>query len=169
MWRTVRCAIQPTGPRGTRSAFTLVELVIVIAVMALLSATAASKYSSALSNFGVDALARRVAADLAYAQSIARRSGSAQAVTFDTVNNQYQLVGLTDPDHPGTSYIVSTKAEPYRGSLASLALTVGAATVTQINFDKYGFPDAGGNIVVQVGSVQKTVTLNATSGKTTIQ
>src|SRR5262249_4276506 len=114
-------------------------------------------------------LARRIATDLAYAQSIARRTGATQAVTFDTTNNQYQFVGFTDPDHPGSTYVISCAAEPYRGKLMSLGLTLGSTSVNQVNFDQSGFPDAGGTIVIQVGGVQKTVPLNAASGKATIQ
>src|SRR5206468_1308365 len=113
-------------------AFTLIEILIVLAVMVLLGSTAISRYSGALNNFGADALARRVAGDLAYAQSIARRTGVTQAVMFDTVNNQYQFVGFTDPDRPGTTYTVSFAGEPYRGKVASLALMLGASPVTQI-------------------------------------
>jgi prepilin-type N-terminal cleavage/methylation domain-containing protein len=162
-----RTALRRTGV--ARRAFTLIEILIVLVVMVLLGSTAVSRYSGALNNFGADALARRVAADLAYAQSIARRTGVTQSVSFDTANNQYQLVGWTDPDRPGTTYGLSFAAEPYRGKVASLTLTTGSTAVTQVNFDQYGFPDAGGTIVVQVGDVQKTVTLNATSGKTLIQ
>src|SRR5690349_15258881 len=104
-----RRGVQPdrgTAPRhtgGARRAFTLAEMMIVMVIMVLLGSTAYSKYSAALNNFGADALARRVAADLAYAQSIARRTGATQAVMFDTTNNQYQFVGWTDPDRPGTT------------------------------------------------------------------
>ncbi len=157
-------------PRGrARRAFTLVEMMIVLVVMVLLGSTAYSKYSAALNNFGADALARRVAGDLAYAQSIARRTGATQAVSFDATNNLYTLVGWTDPDHPPSTYALTCSSEPYRGKIASLSLLNGATAVTQVNFDQYGFPDAGGTIVVQVGNVQKTVTLVQASGKTTIQ
>jgi prepilin-type N-terminal cleavage/methylation domain-containing protein len=160
-----------TAPRrigGARPAFTLVEVLIVLVIMVLLGSTGYSKYSAALNNFGADALARRVAADLAYAQSIARRTGATQAVSFDVINNQYTLVGWTDPDH-GTTYVVTCSSEPYRGTISSLSLSNGTTAVTQVTFDQYGFPDSGGTIVVQVGSVQKTVTLVQASGKTTIQ
>ena len=63
-------ALRRTG--GARRAFTLVEILIVMVIMVLLGSTAYSKYSAALNNFGADALARRIAGDLAYAQSIAR-------------------------------------------------------------------------------------------------
>lgn len=162
---------QATAPRrrgGARPAFTLAEVLIVLVIMVLLGSTAYSKYAAALNNFGADALARRVAADLAYAQSIARRTGATQAVSFDVTNNQYTLVGWTDPDH-GTAYALTCSSEPYRGKIASLSLSNGTTAVTQVTFDQYGFPDSGGTIIVQVGDVQKTVTLVQASGKTTIQ
>ena len=160
-------ALRPIG--GARPAFTLAELMIVMVIIVLLGSTAISRYSGALNNFGADALARRVAADMAYAQSIARRNGGSQAVSFDTTNNQYQLVGWTDPDRPGTTYTMACATEPYRGKLVSTSLSNGTASVTQVTFDAYGFPDAGGTIVVQVGDVQRTVTLMQASGKTTIR
>jgi prepilin-type N-terminal cleavage/methylation domain-containing protein len=163
---------RPTAPcpiGGARRAFTLIEILIVLVIMVLLGSTAYSKYSAALNRFGADALARRVAGDLAYAQSIARRNGATQAVAFDATNNQYVFTGWTDPDHPTSTYTVVCSSEPYRGKIASLALSNGATSVTVVNFDAYGFPDSGGTIIVQVGDVQKTVTLVQASGKTTIQ
>jgi prepilin-type N-terminal cleavage/methylation domain-containing protein len=150
------------------AAFTLVELVMVLVILACLAGIATPRYAASLNNYGASTAARRIVADLAYAQSLARTTGVTKTVSFDKTNNQYQIVGLTDPDKPSQTYTVSISAAPYRGSIAAVSLLNGATAVTQVNFDKYGFPDAGGTITVQVGTVQMTATLNTTSGKATV-
>ena len=154
--------------RRRRAAFTLVELVMVLVILSLLAGIAVPRYAASLNNYGASTAARRIVADLAYAQSLARTSGSTKTVSFDQANKQYQIVGLTDPDKPSQTYTVSLAAAPYGGSLAAVSLMSGATAVTQVTFDKYGFPNAGGTITVQVGTVQTTVTLNTTSGKATV-
>jgi prepilin-type N-terminal cleavage/methylation domain-containing protein len=154
--------------RVATTAFTLVELVVVLVILACLAGIATPRYAASLNNYGASTAARRIVADLAYAQSLARTSGTARTVSFDQPNSQYQIVGLTDPDKPSQTYTVSLAAAPYRGSLAAVSLMAGATAVTQVTFDKYGFPNAGGTITVQVGTVQMTATLNTTSGKATV-
>ena len=40
---------------------------------------------------------------------------------------------------------------------------------SRVSFDGYGVPSAGGSAVVQVGQTQKTVWLDAATGKATVQ
>ena len=39
----------------------------------------------------------------------------------------------------------------------------------QVVFDGYGMPDSGGTVIVQWGSIQKTVVLDADTGKASVQ
>jgi Tfp pilus assembly protein FimT len=150
-------------------AFTLVELVTILVIVAFLAGVAVPRYASSLNNFAVDGAARRIAADLALAQAIARNTSSPQTVSFNAPARQYQIVGYTDPDHPGNTYTVSLAADPYHATLSAVTLTKAGAGVTQVTFDRYGFPDASGYLQVTVGSVSKRITLDATTGRTTIQ
>jgi type II secretion system protein H len=155
--------------RRFRRGFTIIEVLVIIVIAALLAAVAIPRYGNALNNFSADAAARRIAADLALAQSMARNTGFPQTVTFQASSKQYQILGYTDPDRPGTTYTVTLSAEPYRAQLSSVSLTKAGSNVTQITFDRYGFPDASGFVEVAVGAVTKRVTLDATSGRTSIQ
>ena len=71
---------------------------------------------------------------------------------------------MPGPTGAASAYAVSLSADPYAATVASAAFG-GAASVT---FDRYGQPAAGGTVVVAVGTVQRTVTLDATSGLATV-
>jgi prepilin-type N-terminal cleavage/methylation domain-containing protein len=154
---------------AVRRGFTLMEVLTILVIGAFLAAVAVPRYGNALNNFAADAAARRIAADLALAQAMARNSSSSQTVSFNASTKQYQIVGYPDPDSPGNTYTVSLAADPYRATLAAVSLTKAGTGVGQVTFDKYGFPDASGVVQVTVGSVSKRVTLDATTGRTSIE
>lgn len=76
--------------RAASPGFTLLELLMVIAVIAILTAVMLP-WSDSTSNEMVDAAARAVATDLAYARSLAVTNNSKYAVAFDTSQNSYTL------------------------------------------------------------------------------
>ena len=89
---------------------------------------------------------------------------AAQVVTFDPGVGQYVLEGCNDPDHPAAKYRVKMPGDLYQVSLVSA--NFGAqATVT---FDIYGMPSSSGTVVIQTGGMQKSIVLDALTGKATI-
>jgi hypothetical protein len=87
-------------------------------------------------------------------------------MSFNVAQSRYQILGLRDLDHAAATYTVDLTAEPYRASLVSASF--GGAS--QIAFNGYGQPTAGGGtIVVASGSQQRTITVDGTSGKGAIQ
>ena len=89
---------------------------------------------------------------------------TSQTVQFDVAGNSYRLIGVPDQDRPGVEYAVSLSNEPYRAEIISADFGGDGLVV----FDGYGTPDSGGTVIVQWGSIQKTVVLDADTGKANV-
>lgn len=152
--------------QSPQSGFTLVELVMVLAVVAVVAAMAAPRWARSMARWQVDAAARRLAADLLWAQSRARVTSSHQTVNINLTAGQYQLAGVPDPDHPANIYTVNLGQAPYRCSIVSAAPVDANGNVT---FDGYGTPSAGGAIVMQCGDFQRSVQVSASAGTIGLQ
>ncbi len=89
-----------------------------------------------------------------------------QSITFSAPSGGYTLAQTLDPDHPTRAYWVSLAAAPYGATLVSAAF--GAPAKATVTFDRFGSPSAGGTVVVRVGDVDQTVTLDAATGRATL-
>ena len=138
-----------------RHGFTFVETTIAILVMGIMAAVAVPTYLSAVTNYRVNMAARKIIADLNYARAEAQRYSQNRTVQFDTTNNSYTLVNVTDIDNSANAYVVELVEDPFSSTLVS-AVFGGDAVVI---FDMYGRPDTSGAVVVQTGSVQKMISL----------
>jgi len=135
------------GPSNSpRRGFSLLELVFVLAIITILSAVAVPKYAAALARYRVDAAAKRVKAELLLARRVARMSGASQVVDI----SNYQSI-LSEP--------------PYQAVIVSADFDGDEEVV----FDGYGVPDSGGTATVQVGVTQRTVVVDADTGRSTVQ
>ena len=94
---------------------TLLELLLVITIMVLAAAVAIPRYANAMSNYRADMAARRIVADLRWAQARARNQSTSQTITFNLTNSTYQVVGATDPDHIASGYTVDPGRRPILG------------------------------------------------------
>ena len=146
--------------RRAISAFSLVELTLVMAIVAVTAAIVLPRYNSSLARYRADLAARRVAADLALVQAKAKATSSSQTITVTAATGSYQIVGMSDPDRPGRPYIINLAADPFGVTLDS-ATFGGDSSIT---FNGFGVPDSGGTITLHVGSVQKTIVVDADTG-----
>jgi prepilin-type N-terminal cleavage/methylation domain-containing protein len=145
--------------------FSLIELALVLAIVSVLAGIAAPRYARSLARYRADMAARRIAADLALAQSRARSTSSAQSIVFDVTNNQYTIPGMADPDNRSRGYVVNLSAEPYLATLGTVSFG-GSGTLT---LNGFGDPGSSGAIVLTSGDVTKRITVSGETGAATIQ
>jgi len=152
--------------RGT--GFTLVELALVAAIVVIIGAMAIPRFAGAANRYRVESAARRVAVDLALARSQALAASQAQQVTFQIHSSSYALknVAPSDPSASG-DYTADLAADPYRSRIVSVFGDTTGPVV--LSFDGYGSPSTAGTIIVESGGVKRSVVLDITTGKATVQ
>jgi prepilin-type N-terminal cleavage/methylation domain-containing protein len=144
--------------------FSLVEVVLVLAVVSVLAAVAVPRFTDFLARQRLDAACRRVVADLDYARRMARYLSKSRTVKFNVAQGEYSLTGVPDLDRPASTYTISLRKDPYEASI----LSVDIGGDTEITFNGFGTPDSGGTIRLLVGGQQKTITVDADTGRATI-
>lgn len=133
---------------------------MVIVMIGVAVAIAAPRYANTVSRYRAEMTAGRIAADLALAQDRARVTGTQRTVTFTAGSEQYQISNM-EGLNGGSTYVVDVSDSPFTADIVSADFS-GSDEVT---FDGYGVPDSGGSVLVQAGDTEKTVTVNADSGK----
>lgn len=147
-------------PRG----FSLLELVVVLSIVGALSAIAIPRFASAITHYRVESAAQRLVLDLEYARKHAMHTAMSQTVALNVAGDRYELVGVQHLDQSSKPYVVELSEAPYQARIVS-AVFGGDAEVI---FDIHGVPDSGGQVVVEVGSWQSTLTLDASTGEVTV-
>lgn len=147
---------QPPRSRRQRPGFTLVELVAVTLIIALVAGIAIPRMSATLVRHRINAAAKRVAVDFDVARRQARLTSSPRIVIFFPLTETYEIQGMQDPDKPTSGYIVNLAADPYRAEI----LTAQMGTDGRVVFDGYGNVDEATQIVLQIGSVSRAISLN---------
>ena len=163
--KTVQASDTLRPRTSSRHGFSLLEVVLVLAIIATLAAIATPRYAASLARYRADLAARRIVADLALARSSAKASSSSRRVKFFVNGDRYGLSDLQPLDGDGSYYDVYLSERPYEADITS----VDFGTDDQIIFDGWGLPDSGGTVILSVGSEQRTVVVDAETGKATIQ
>lgn len=141
-------------------------MVIVVTVIGVLAAIAYPKYADSMRQFQLECAAKRVAADLEYARQNARTKGTTQQVVFTFATSTYVLTGMTDPTRNVTPYTINLATSDYPATLVQVSFGTNGTSST-IVFDMYGRPDFGGSVKIGVGTIQRTINVDAT-GRVTI-
>lgn len=145
--------------------FSLLEVVLVTAIIAVIATIAAPRFGMARGRYQVDLAARRIVADLGLAQSHAKSQSAACTVSFSAATETYQLADVSALDGDATDYTVDLTVQPYGADLASANFGGDSDVV----FDGWGLPDSAGTVVVTVQSEQRTIVLDAETGKAAVQ
>ncbi len=142
-----------------RHGISMLELMIVTMVMGIMAAVAAPRFAESVQYHRLEMAAKRVVADLESARSIAYTTGTSPTVRFDVNGAIYQLVGMSDPDRPTlVNYTVDLSDAPYYCSFKNVSFTV-------LTYNGHGLPNTGGEIVIESAGQQRTVRINATTGR----
>ena len=150
-----------------RTGLTLIDLVVALLIIGVLSAVAAPRFVHMLGRYRVDAAASRVQADLEYARQQARTHGQSRTVVFDAAAHTYELADADHPDQPGGQYVVRLSDSP--GEVALKAVSFGAENAPRVTFDLYGRPDGGGTVVLNAGRAERSVRVDGTTGRVTVE
>lgn len=145
-------------------AFTLTELVIVVTITAILSAVAIPHFATANARYKADLAARQILADLNMARAQAKSTSTTQSLVFNVPAGSYSLTSVASLDGRSPNYTLNLAADPYDCTLVSANFNGNQ----QVTFDAYGSADNGGQVTIQCGTIQTTVTLEQTSGKATV-
>jgi|GEM_PF-1100040 len=146
-------------------AFSLLELLMVLAILVTLGALAAPRYGDTLARYRVQSAARRVARDLNEAASLARQSSAPCTVTFTAATDQYTIEFQSVSAGATQTRPIALNAEPYLASIDAAMFGADAIVI----FDGFGVPDSGGTVVVSVGRLTRTITLDASKQEVSIQ
>ncbi len=159
--------------QGMPTAFTMLELLIVVVILGIAAMTAIPMMSSA-GSIQTRSAANALAADLAYAKSLAISRGQDYAVVFDTTAESYQIEDMFGivVDHPvkkGFKYIVNLANEGLdRVDLYSADFDDSSTSIT---FDCLGSPkdlNSEGTVVFQSNENSMTVSVEPVTGYITI-
>jgi len=137
--------------------FTLTELTVMVVILGVLSWLAYPKMA-AMDEVKLDAAARRVAADLRYAQGLAMSRRVIHGILFNTAQEKYTVFApnaatpITDPADRARSLIVDyTTRTEFKGVLVQSAAF---GTTPGITFDYFGVPrDTAGTDLTTNGVV----------------
>lgn len=75
---------------------------------------------------------------------------------------------MTDVDDPTLPFRVDLTELSSPATIVSVSFGA-SGTASTLTFDLYGRPDAGGQVVIASGGLQRTVVVNAQTGKISIQ
>ncbi len=130
---------------------------IVVLVMGILAAAAVPRFVDSLQFHRVESAARHLKADLEHLRQTARLTSRVQTMSFLGLTYSVAGADVRNLDHPGETYSADLAAPPYNIDIATVNFNNG----TSVSFDAYGMPSAAGSVLLQAGTHQCTVELNA--------
>jgi prepilin-type N-terminal cleavage/methylation domain-containing protein len=149
------------------SGFTLFELMVVLGIMAILASVAVPGFLGWLPKYRMRSAADEVLATLQHAKLRAVRENSIVSVNFNFVNDSY----LTFLDNGAGANAGNGIQEAGETTVKNGRMPAGidlrnsglvdalAVPVNLVRFDRRGFPDASGNIVIANGTISRTINL----------
>ncbi len=166
----------PTRPHQQTShpAYTIVELLIVIIIISTLAAAALPALSSTLEQMKATALAREIATDMRYAQSLAVNTATPYRISFWQPGQAYAVQRWEDDEwklcqHPITKkpwQLTTDEHSRYTG----LSLKDSQFGPSEYLFwDAFGAPESGGYVTFTLGDATRKIQVAPLSGKITVE
>jgi prepilin-type N-terminal cleavage/methylation domain-containing protein len=154
--------------RTLRRGFTVAELMVVVAVAAIMAAVVVPM---AMDSSGIQAVsaARRINADLQYAQNEAISSQTDVTVTFNPSDESYRLSNASGGlIHPMTKkdFTVDFRTESGLGQVDIVSASFGGSA--SVTFDPIGAPSSGGTVTIQAGPHLVQLSVAGVTGLVTI-
>jgi Tfp pilus assembly protein FimT len=138
---------------------------MVAAILAVAAAIAAPRYAAALDRYRVSAALQRISADIAFARAEAVRTSSGRTITFDMAARRY-TVAASDVNATVPATVTDLSTGPC--TVAALYAYSVPAT-TGLKFDGFGQANATTYILVVAGQSVGFASVDAASGRVTIQ
>jgi prepilin-type N-terminal cleavage/methylation domain-containing protein len=157
----------PRHPAGSGSGFTMIELMVVMVIIAVIAAMVVP-LAFGTSGTAAMATARRVGADLEYAQNLAITTQSNITVTFDTTANSYRVSNsLGVVKHPITQkdFTITLGNDP---GTSGVAITSAFGAGKQVVFGPLGDPTPSGTVALGGGGSNYVLTVAAVTGRVSI-
>jgi len=151
------------------SGFTLFELMVVVGIMAILASVAIPGFLGWLPKYRMRSAADEVLSTLQHAKLRAVRENDIVSVNFDFVNNTY-LAFLDNGAgaNAGNGTQDAGEATVKNGRMPAGIDLQNSGLGPVVRFNRRGFPDASGNIVIANGPITRTVNLTL-GGSSSIQ
>ncbi len=144
-----------------RRGYTLIELILTISIVGLLGVIVAPRLLISLPYFNLQGEAKKMRAKIREIQGLSIAKRKIYRIEFSAGSGNYSVSYLD-----GETWVLVETIEP-RGGIGIDSVTFAA---NQVEFNVFGAPDAGGNVVL-INSKGQTVTLTVTpaTGRVTIQ
>jgi type II secretory pathway pseudopilin PulG len=152
-------------PAPARHAVSLIDLTVTLLLMGIMAGVAIPRFAGSISWHRCQSAAARIVADLSYAQQQAVARSTSQTVQFMTSTSSYVIPGLPHLNVGGQTFNVSLSQYPYESKIISASLGSDAKLI----YDMHGRADSGGTIIVSSGSYRRTITIDASTGKGSVQ
>ena len=151
------------------SGFTLFELMVVVGIMAILASIAVPGFLNWLPKYRMRSAADEVLSTLQNAKLRAVRENDIVSVTFDFANDRY-LAFLDNGAGASAGNGIQEAGEVTvkNGQLPAGIDLQDSGLGLVVRFNRRGFPDASGNIVVTNGTISRTLILTL-GGSASIQ
>ena len=150
------------GASNQRGAFTLVEIIIVVLLVGILAAASMPAIGAAATDMKLRAAARKLTAGLNYIRNQAITEGAEYGIACSATGYKAfkPAAGLEAITHPLTH-------QPWVVDLSDDQITLAAdfSDESKVTFDSTGAPDSAGQIVMTLGKISTTLTVEASTGR----
>lgn len=149
---------------------TLIEMIVVLVIIGIVAAVSLSSLSFDLPGSRLEVAARRLRADIRYAQELAISRSLPHRVRFATNENRYEIINnvgefARDP-FTGRDFTVTLNQGEFRGVTLdpSVILSCPDEPLPCVGFNSLGVPTGGGVITLKASGATESVTVVANTG-----